>query len=159
MSSVRLRFLPVLRGGPRREGGGYCTPTLGALRPIEGAWVRTHLFGAFLDTRYNSSKMNCALVPAPNSPVPTLCAWACIRFVLQGYYSARKAAEEQGIIVRGDRMSILIVLRFAAPRRISAGFFKDTKSVFDRVWCLRARALGVRRAAGGDHGAATGLSL
>ena len=81
--------------------------------------------------------------------VSTLCAWARIRFVLQSDHSARKAAEEQGITVRGDGVSILIVLRLAVLRRLSAGFFKDTKSVFGRVWCLRARvtAFAVRRAA------------
>ena len=84
---------------------------------------------------------------------------ACIRFVLQCDHSARKAAEEQGIIVCGDGMSILIVLRFAVPQRISAGIAKDTKSVLSREWRFWTRALVVRRAAGGDHGAATGLSL
>ena len=69
--------------------------------------------------------------------------------MLQIDRSARKAAEEQGIIVRGDGASILIVLQLAVLRRLSAGIAKDTKSVFDRVWCLRARvtAFAVRRAA------------
>ena len=79
--------------------------------------------------------------------------------MLQNDRSARKAAEEQGIIVCRDRMSILIVLLLAVIRQISAGIAKDTKSVLSRGWRLWTRALGVRRAAGGDQGAATGLSL
>ena len=41
---------PIPRGGGKPEGKeGDCISTLGALRPIEGVWVRTHSFGAFLN--------------------------------------------------------------------------------------------------------------
>ena len=40
---------PIPRGGGIPDGKeGVCIPTPGALRPIEGVWVRPHSFGAFL---------------------------------------------------------------------------------------------------------------
>ena len=33
-------------------GGGYYIPALGAVSPIEGVWIRTHSFEAFLYSHY-----------------------------------------------------------------------------------------------------------
>ena len=62
----------IPRGGGKPEGKeGDCITTLGALRPIEGARLRTHSFGAFLFRRQLGTGLPWyALRATSHTPVP-----------------------------------------------------------------------------------------
>ena len=77
---------PIPRGGGKPEGKeGDCITTLGAVCLIEGVWVRTPLFGAFLFNRQIGTGLPRYRYALPVIPPSLIGLWGC--------YSEVQAAE------------------------------------------------------------------
>ena len=145
-------------GDPDGKEGGIVLPRSGHFARSRVFEFAQKLFEAFLDTRYNSSKMNCALVPAlTHSKLALSRSSSCLDALRVGVYTIR--VEERSLCAKNGggagyycarrRDEYTYRVAIGCHTADYGGFFQGYEKCFWSRWCLRARvtAFAVRRAA------------